>query len=49
MRNESLPLFAAPKEILPPRPARRDARAIEDPGFPFERLSEIAELESWRK
>jgi transcriptional regulator with XRE-family HTH domain/SAM-dependent methyltransferase len=24
-------------------------RAIEDPGFPFEHLSEIAELESWRK
>ncbi|MFA6108246.1 MAG: DNA methyltransferase [Candidatus Latescibacterota bacterium] len=24
-------------------------RAIEDPGFPFEHLSDIAELESWRK
>lgn len=24
-------------------------RAIEDPGFPFEHLSEVAELESWRK
>lgn len=24
-------------------------RAIEDPSFPFERLSDIAELESWRK
>jgi len=26
-----------------------DARAIEDIGFPFEQLSQIAELESWRK
>lgn len=24
-------------------------RAIEDPGFPFDHLSEVAELESWRK
>jgi len=24
-------------------------RAIEDPSFPFERLSDVAELESWRK
>jgi|GEM_PF-4465098 len=24
-------------------------RALEDPAFPFEYLSEIAELESWRK
>jgi putative DNA methylase len=26
-----------------------DRRALEDPAFPFEQLSEIAELESWRK
>jgi adenine-specific DNA methylase len=28
---------------------RRPATAIEDPSFPFERLSEISEIESWRK
>jgi adenine-specific DNA methylase len=32
--------------ILPVRPGKR---AIEDDGFPFEALSEVAELESWRK
>jgi adenine-specific DNA methylase len=34
-------------ELLAPRPGA--ARAIEDEGFPFEALSHIAELESWRK
>jgi len=29
--------------------AKAPATAIEDPSFPFESLSEIAELESWRK
>ncbi|MFW6107384.1 MAG: DNA methyltransferase [bacterium] len=29
--------------------AHAGTRAIEDDGFPFERLSDIAELESWRK
>ncbi len=29
-------------------PATREQRAIED-GFPFEQISEIAEIESWRK
>lgn len=30
-------------------PVRTEARAIEDDGFPFEVVSEIAEMESWRK
>jgi len=34
-------------ELLTPRPGV--SRAIEDEGFPFEALSHIAELESWRK
>lgn len=33
--------------LLAPRPGA--SRAIEDEGFPFEALSHIAELESWRK
>lgn len=34
-------------KLLAPRPGAN--RAIEDEGFPFEALSHIAELESWRK
>lgn len=44
-----LPLTAAPAtvELLRSRPD--DSRAIEDDSFPFEALSHVAELESWRK
>ena len=35
-----------PDILIPPADGRR---AIEDEGFPFEELSEIAEAESWRK
>src|SRR6266851_8519121 len=31
------------------RARRLDPRAIEDESFPFEHLSQIAEVESWRK
>src|SRR6266540_2962427 len=48
MRNETLPLFTTPVETLPP-PSAGSRRAIEDADFPFEQLSEIAEIESWRK
>jgi putative DNA methylase len=45
----ALNLVAQPAtiELLTPRAGA--ARAIEDEGFPFEALSHVAELESWRK
>jgi adenine-specific DNA methylase len=43
----ALTLPPATVELLSPRPGAN--RAIEDEGFPFEALSHIAELESWRK
>jgi len=33
----------------PARAVSHTSRALEEPSFPFERLSDIAELESWRK
>lgn len=49
MGVESLPLFPAAARPLQLRTAPREVRAIEQPHFPFEDLSDVAELESWRK
>jgi adenine-specific DNA methylase len=51
MRTDQYALFetgAAPTTIPAASPGA-DARAIEEASFPFEQLSEIAEIESWRK
>ena len=47
MNQRSL-LFASERIALP-RVAPEETRAIEETDFPFETLSDIAELESWRK
>jgi putative DNA methylase len=44
----SLGLFPVASSVLLTQPGR-ERRAIEDEDFPFEALSDIAELESWRK
>jgi adenine-specific DNA methylase len=54
MTTESLFLFdkidAVARPLMPLSPASPTRRcALEDPGFPFEKISAIAELESWRK
>ena len=41
--------FELPKSAVAIIPNRPGARAIEDDAFPFEALSDVAELESWRK
>ena len=46
--DPELPLEQAESTVLPLAVAR-GPRAIEDDAFPFETLSDIAEVESWRK
>jgi adenine-specific DNA methylase len=45
-QTESLIQFHAPSVVIPPRVF---THAIEDDAFPFEEISHIAEMESWRK
>jgi len=47
MRIESLSLLSP--QLRAPASDDPESRAIEHSDFPFERLSDIAELESWRK
>lgn len=47
MRIDQLSLLSPPPSV--PLADDQAPRAIEDASFPFERLSDIAELESWRK
>lgn len=42
-------LFADPEESVTPGLALAQLRAIEDDAFPFEALSEVCDIESWRK
>jgi len=54
MRTQQLQLFAgrpSAAQDLSPRPSLHEqpSRAIEEADFPFERLSEVAAVESWRK
>jgi adenine-specific DNA methylase len=41
--------FEPPTQAVAVIPTRHGPRAIEDDAFPFEALSDVAELESWRK
>lgn len=45
----ALELFTAPEESVTPDPVLAKPRAIEDDAFPFEALSDVCEVESWRK
>ncbi|MFH1560034.1 MAG: DNA methyltransferase [Chloroflexota bacterium] len=45
--NRQLPLAAPPEPLEPSGVTGK--RAIEDPWFPFEEISQIAQAESWRK
>ena len=49
MKGLSLPLDSETERLVLARPTTSTARAIEDDSFPFEALSDIAEVESWRK
>src|SRR5712691_10401515 len=48
-RQSVLDLETGPAGVKLRFPERDAKRAIEDESFPFEALSDIAELESWRK
>lgn len=48
-RHVAPTLFAEPEESVMPGPALAQLRAIEDDTFPFEALSDVCEIESWRK
>jgi len=48
-RHLSPTLFAEPEEGVGALVSANGSRAIEDEAFPFEALSDVCEIESWRK